>query len=341
MTTALAIRDDQEAWNDQQLAALFQMGVSDQISQAELALYFHECRRRRLDPFARQIVCIGRYDKRAGRDVYRAQTTIDGFRVIARRAADEAGIDYSYEDTIWFGPDGGKHEVWLGDGPPAAAKVVVVRNGHRFDATARFTSYVQTYRDGNPQGQWASMPDHMIAKCSEALALRKAFPEDLGGLYTDDEIGQAADGTAAPPAKGMPAGVIARPSADPPAGQQATGETDPDAQAFAGEAWAAHTVAELSAISTRAREARKQPALIRDPESGKTGGLGQYIAHRRRQLEDADRALASLIEAAEAAGVAADSLDERVRGITGTGVEDATPAQLRAAAQALLGAVQP
>lgn len=187
----LAVRADQAFWTDEQRAVLAQAGVDKDATNAELAAFLHVCQRRKLDPFTRQIYLIGRWDKRASRKVYTIQTSIDGFRLIARRAADASGIDYEYEDTVWFGPDGSRHEVWLSDQPPAAAKVVVIRNGRRYDAVARYSAYAQTDKDGKPTGQWRTMPDTMTAKCAEALALRKAFPEDLGGLYTSDEMGQA------------------------------------------------------------------------------------------------------------------------------------------------------
>jgi phage recombination protein Bet len=340
--TALAVRDDQTYWDDTQLAVLYQTGISPDVTRPELTAFLHECQRRRLDPFIRQIYLIGRWDSRAGRVVFRPQTSIDGFRVIARRAATASGADYGYESTVWYDGDGIRHLAWLSDTPPAAAKVVVIRNGNRFDGVARFGAYVQTGKDGRPVGQWQSMGDVMIAKCAEALALRKAFPEDLSGLFTDDEMGQDGPQAAAPPARQEPAGVITRPKQETPAGQpEQEEEADPDAQAYADEAHAAHTAAELAAIAGRARDAGKQGGLIRAPGSGKTGKLSAYLAYRRRVLEDADKAVTSLMEAAQAAGVAVGDLDERMRGITGTGVEDATPAQLREAAAVLLKAVTP
>lgn len=188
--TALAIREDQTNFDNNQIAVLRAAGVDEDVSEAELSAFLHVCQRRALDPFTKQIYLIGRWDSQKGRKVYTHQTSIDGFRLIARRAADRSGVDYAYEDTIWYAEDGKTFEAWLWNTPPAAAKVVVVRNGNRYDAVARFGAYAQTNKRGELSGQWRSMPDVMIAKCAEALALRKAFPEDLGGLYTFDEMAQ-------------------------------------------------------------------------------------------------------------------------------------------------------
>ena len=64
------------------------------------------------------------------------------------------------------------------------------RDGQPFPGTALYREYMQTKRDGSLMAQWATRPAGMLAKCAEALALRKAFPQDLAGIYTDDEIGQ-------------------------------------------------------------------------------------------------------------------------------------------------------
>ena len=177
--TALAIRDDQTQFDEFQLAVLRQSGVDEDCTSAELAAFLHTCQRRQLDPFAGQMVLIGRWDGRRKRKVYKPQTTIDGFRLIARRAADRAGVDYEYEGTVWFDVKGGKHEAWLTSNAPAAAKVVVLRNGRRHDAVARYGAYVQTSKDGDPTGQWTSMPDVMIAKC---LPYKAIIDTDQGPL---------------------------------------------------------------------------------------------------------------------------------------------------------------
>ncbi|MGW3383394.1 phage recombination protein Bet [Streptomyces albogriseolus] len=188
---ALAIRPDQTMWTDEQAAVLRQSGIDNEVTSAELASFLHLCQRTMLDPFSRQIYLIGRYDRRAGRKVFTPQTSIDGYRVTAHRAAAKAGHKLGYEDTKWCDTSGKWADVWLAQEPPAAAKVVVVRDGQRFPAVAKYAEYVQTDRDGNPIGLWKKMPATMTAKCAEALALRMAFPNDLAGVYTAEEMAQA------------------------------------------------------------------------------------------------------------------------------------------------------
>lgn len=189
MNTELALptTGDVSQWNDQEKAIVEAAGLvtKGRNGQQELApratveAFLQHCRRTQLDPIARQIYAICRKGR------WGIQISIDGARLIAERSGKYAGqtpVEWTGDGQTWT-------QVWLDRQPPAAARVGVHRSDFRepLYAVANF----QAYAAGGPM--WDKMPALMIGKCAEMLALRKAFPQDLSGLYSTEEMDQAGE----------------------------------------------------------------------------------------------------------------------------------------------------
>lgn len=200
---ALPTTSDVGKWDEREQALAMQLGLAvtrrngtvDIADRGTIEAFLTHCRRTNLDPIARQIYIIKRGNK------WQTQISIDGARLVAERSGDYAGqtpVEWTADGVTWT-------QVWLAEEPPRAARAGVYRKGFEAPlyAVARWDSYA-VYQDewvnGSKTGKqvvssmWAKMPDLMLGKVAEMLALRKAFPMDLSGLYSTEEMQQADSG---------------------------------------------------------------------------------------------------------------------------------------------------
>ncbi len=154
--------------------ALVKQTVAKDCTDDQLALFLYTCKKTGLDPLIRQIHAVVRKTNRG--PVMAIQTGIDGLRLVADRTNNYAGSDEPvYEKDS--------------NGLPVKATVTVwkIVQGMRvaFTASALFDEF-------NPGGSggfmWSGKPFLMLGKCAEAQALRKAFPADMDGLYSKEEL---------------------------------------------------------------------------------------------------------------------------------------------------------
>jgi len=199
MSTSLAVTHSAELvdrqYNDEQIKLIRDVYAKG-ATEHEFRLFIEVAKRKGLDIFQRQIHLVKRWDAKAQREVCEIQTGIDGYRLIADRTGRYEGQVGPY----WCGDDGQWVDVWLHPEPPRAAKVGIWRSNCRepFWGIALYSEYVQTFRDKQtqqvkPNPMWARMPAAQLAKCAEALALRKAFPAEMSGIYTSEEMAQASN----------------------------------------------------------------------------------------------------------------------------------------------------
>lgn len=157
----------------------------------ELKMFLYVANKVKLDPFVRQIYSIERRSKNAKTNQWESKKqmliSIDGQRLVAERSGKYLG----QVGPFWCGKDGKWLDIWTHSDLPFASKVGVWKEGFKEPTwgIAIFQSYAQYKNDGSLNTFWKKFPELMIAKCAEALALRKAFPDFLSGLYTLEEMG--------------------------------------------------------------------------------------------------------------------------------------------------------
>ena len=154
--------------------ALLRRTITAGLSDDEHAVFVRTCNRSGLDPFARQIYISRR------RNETQFLATINGFRLTAERTGKYTG----QLGPHWCGPDGVWKSVWTAQEPPAAARIGVLRSDFKKPVWGK-----AIYSEFSQGGEfWEGMPCNQLAKCAEAMAFRKAFPKELSGLYTTEEM---------------------------------------------------------------------------------------------------------------------------------------------------------
>lgn len=156
MSTELAVV------TEQRLAAL-RNTIAPGLTDAEFGLFAEIVRGTGLNPFTKEIWAI----KAGGR--LQLMTGINGFLRIANShpAFDGMEIDHEWDEKGLV-----------------ACTVKVHRKDRKFPSVA--TAYMSEY--SKPTPIWKSMPSVMLAKCAKSLAIREAFIQELGGLYTAEEM---------------------------------------------------------------------------------------------------------------------------------------------------------
>lgn len=152
-------------------------------SNDEFMLFAHACERTGLDPFLKQIYPVKRWDSTLKKEIMTVQTGIDGYRLMAERTG---CYSPGKEPTFNYNKEGK-----LISSTAYVKKLTKDGTWHEVSATAFYDEYCQRTKEGNPTSMWSKMPHSQLAKCAESLALRKAFPAELSGMYTKEEMEQS------------------------------------------------------------------------------------------------------------------------------------------------------
>jgi len=161
---------------------LIQDTVAQNSTHDELKLFLHNCKRLKLDPFAKQIHFV-KYRGSPGTII----VGIDGFRLVASRTGKLSGI---------------KRGALKEGGKLIGAWAEVYRTDWEHPAREE-VPLVEYYKPGynGKKSMWDKMPETMIKKVAEVAALRMAFPADLSGFYSHEEMDQATPNEPTPSVK--------------------------------------------------------------------------------------------------------------------------------------------
>ena len=248
-TKAVAVKEEPTGAELAELQAMLSSSGQD-LSPVQVKLAWIYAQKRGLDIISRQLIPTIMQGKLT------FITTIDGFRVIAERSGDYAGQDpIKYQTTQ---PDGKGTLLW--------AEATVYRHSWG-DRGLTVRAYWDEFKpDGGKAFMWTKMPHVMLGKVAEAQALRKAFPNDMSGMYSDDEMAQAGAASQTPA---------------PPTPQQLREQQDEAAEGVTAE-----DVRQADAEAEKLEVLRHNEAIVDEEEAKATGERVRYIRRRNGETDD-------------------------------------------------------
>ncbi len=198
-----------DAFSGSQLA-LIKSTVAADCNAQEFDLFVTVARNAGLDPFRKQISALVFNKNKPDKRRMAIVTTIDGLRVIASRSGryrpDEEEARYEYDADLKspINPLGlvkAAVKIWIADTAREGGWRPVMGVAYWDEFAPVSDEWGEDPETGKRRptgkktldtgGNWGKMPRVMLAKCAEAQALRKAFPEDLSALYAPEELDQA------------------------------------------------------------------------------------------------------------------------------------------------------
>jgi phage recombination protein Bet len=171
--------------------------MAKDCNDREFNLFMAVCQRTGLDPIKRQISCMVHNKDKPDKRQLTIIVQIDGLRVIAKRSGDYRPMEtaplYEFDERV---KDEATNPLGLVRVEVRAWKrygdewFPVVGEAYWSEFAPLKDEWQNNQKTGRKvlSGKWGDMPRLMLAKCAEAQALRRGWPDDMSGLYAEEEF---------------------------------------------------------------------------------------------------------------------------------------------------------
>lgn len=193
----------QSGFTSAQIATIKRTVAAD-TNKDEFDLFMEACRSYRLDPFRKQIHAVVYSKDNPEKRKMSIIVSRDGYRIMAQRCGDyrpaSEPATITYDDEL-KGPTNPKGiasvsiRLWKQDNKGDWYPVSGEAHWDEFAPITDQWAYDEKKGRRAPTGEkelapgnWSKMPIVMISKCAESQALRAGWPDQFGGVYSEEEV---------------------------------------------------------------------------------------------------------------------------------------------------------